>query len=96
MLDGCFNIINYIDTVNEYAKNEPTLLKPFAGIQAKAMKIISNVTFKCECASIYFIEHKHRIGDVLRLTKMNFEQPGLREWALLTIRNLCERIFVSF
>ena len=90
LYDGCFNIINFIDSVVQAIKSEEAL-KPFEGIQTKAMKIISNISYKSITAGEYFVSHKHRLGDILRQTKMNFSQPGLREWALLTIRHLCER-----
>ena len=81
--------MNQIEFFTEKIKAEESL-EPFKGMQSRAMKIISNLCYRNTIAYDYLLLNKNRLGDILKRLKLDFIQPGLQEWALLTVRHLCE------
>jgi len=64
---------------------------PFGGFLSKIAKLIANLTFTApETSDLVFRKQKDYLGIVLSFTKMDEDNPTLREWSLMTIRNLCQ------
>ena len=56
------------------------------------MNLLSTLTYmKSEHLDLYFQspEGKLRLGLILNHTQLNVDNPTLREWSLVAIRNLC-------
>lgn len=75
-------------------KNSPleTNEHPFAGCNSVAMNLISSLTYiKSQQLDDYFSsdEGKLRLGLILSYTKLDVDNPTLREWSLVVIRNIC-------
>lgn len=63
---------------------------PFSGFLSKIVKLIANLTHNTNAAvEQTFRRNKDYLGLVLMHTKMDEDNPTLREWCLLVIRNLC-------
>ena len=54
------------------------------------MRLLANLCYKNQVAVDTFIETPEYLGLILSHTKLDFHYPTLREWSLITIRNLCE------
>jgi hypothetical protein len=65
---------------------------PFPGANSLCMNLLSSLTyFKFDETNEYFqtAEGKLSLGLILSYTKLDVENPALREWSLVVIRNLC-------
>ena len=65
---------------------------PFAGYLSKVVSLICSLTYRCsERVEQYFMSKDGmlRLGILLSHTKMDVDNPMLREWCLVCIRNLC-------
>ena len=75
------------------AEKLPKLEKhPFSGHNTKIIALVFSLTYlKHAVVEAYLMspEGKLRLGVILSYTKMDIDNPTLREWSLLTIRNIC-------
>ena len=63
---------------------------PFGGFLSRLAKLISNLTYLSASSEGPFRKNKEFLGLVLGYTKMDEDNPTLREWCLLIVRNLCQ------
>ena len=80
----------------EEVKEEEVVKKieshPFAGYLSKIVSLACSLTYRANTrVENYFMSQqgKLRLGAILSHTKMDVDNPMLREWCLVTIRNLC-------
>ena len=65
---------------------------PFAGYNSKMVALVMSITYRSSPeVEDYFMspEGKLRLGTILSYTKLDVDNPTLREWCIMTIRNLC-------
>ena len=65
---------------------------PFAGYNSKMVSLVCSLTYRKEQrVEDFFMSPpgKLRLGMILSYTKMDIDNPMLREWCLVVIRNLC-------
>ena len=65
---------------------------PFAGFLSKLVSLVCSLTYRAnQSVEDYFLspDGKLRLGAILSHTKMDVDNPMLREWSLVAIRNLC-------
>lgn len=65
---------------------------PFAGFNSKVVALLCSLTYrKNKKTEQYFVsvDGKLRLGVLLNYSKMDVDNPTLREWCLVVIRNLC-------
>jgi len=63
---------------------------PFGGFLSKIVKLVANLTYTQQAlAEQVFRKNKDFLGLILSFTKLDEDNPTLREWSLLTVRNLC-------
>ena len=82
-------------TTQEFDSSNP-LIKltkhPFAGFLSKLVSLVCSLTYRAnQQVEHYFLspDGKLRLGAILSHTKMDVDNPMLREWCLVVIRNLC-------
>ena len=64
---------------------------PFPGLLSKLTNLIAILTYQSKQASEQaFLTHKEYLGLILSHTKMEDDNPTMREWCIMIIRNLCE------
>lgn len=67
-------------------------VQPFIGCNSVCMSMLGSLTYmKSALLDDYFqtAEGKLRLGLVLSYTKLDVDNPTLREWSIVVIRNLC-------
>lgn len=70
-------------------KEEDTKL--FAGYFSKLAKLVANLTYlQKHAVEDTFFKNKEYIGLILGHTRMDENNPTLREWCLMVLRNLCQ------
>ena len=69
--------------------SKPKMKHPFGGFLSKITKLIANLTYEATHVEGLIIRNKDYLGLILSNTKMDEDNPTLREWCLLIIRNLC-------
>lgn len=65
---------------------------PYAGFLSKLVSLVCSLTYRRHARVEDFfmsVEGKLRLGALLSHTKMDIDNPMLREWCLVCIRNLC-------
>jgi len=65
---------------------------PYLGCNSLAMNLLSSLTYmKSEEVEAYFKEPQGKLclGLVLSSTRLDVDNPSLREWSLVVVRNLC-------
>ena len=65
---------------------------PFAGYLSKIVSLVCSLTYRANLRVEDFFmspDGKLRLGAILSHTKMDVDNPMLREWCLVAIRNLC-------
>ena len=63
---------------------------PFGGFLSRLARLIANLTYmEGSRSEAVFRKNKEYLGLVLSFTKLDEENPTLREWCLMIIRNLC-------
>ena len=84
------------EEVDEESKEAPALNKlvkhPFAGYMTQLVSLVCSLTYRQNQSVEDFMmteDGKLRLGAILSHTKMDVDNPMLREWCLVIIRNLC-------
>ena len=65
---------------------------PYAGYLSKLVSLVCSLTYRRhQRVEDFFMSNdgKLRLGAILSHTKMDIDNPMLREWCLVCIRNLC-------
>lgn len=65
---------------------------PYAGFLSKLAKLISNLTYKAPTDILdktFMGQNQPNLGVILGHTKLDEDNPTLREWCLMIIRNTC-------
>eukprot|EP00347_Sterkiella_histriomuscorum_P009052 403342709 len=63
---------------------------PFGGFLSKVANLIANLTYLSDAGETVFRKNKEFLAIILYYTKIDEDNPTLREWCLLVIRNLCQ------
>ena len=70
-------------------KEDDTLL--YAGFFSKIAKLLANLTYlQKQAVDDVFMKNKEYLGLVLGHTRMDENNPTLREWCLMVLRNVCQ------
>lgn len=62
---------------------------PFGGFLSRIANLIANLTYLSSSSEVVFRKNKEFLSLILFYTKIDEDNPTLREWTLLIIRNLC-------
>ena len=65
---------------------------PFSGFNSRIVALACTLTYRrSKIVEDFFMseEGKLRLGTLLSFTKIDVDNPTLREWCLMVIRNLC-------
>ena len=64
---------------------------PFGGFLSKLLKLLAAITYNnYQQAEPIFIKNQELLNVIISFTKADDDNPQMREWSLMTIRNLCQ------
>jgi hypothetical protein len=75
----------------DYVDKRTIKTHPFSGYNSKLVCLVSSLSYrKNQITETYFMspEGKLRLGCLLSMTKLDIDNPTLREWCLVVVRNL--------
>ena len=91
-------IVDALETLNIFSplklkqdKKSTLEVHPFQGCYSRIMSLISSICFVANPVVEHYYtspEGKIRLGFILSNTRLDVDNPTLREWCLVTIRNL--------